>query len=183
MKQLRIAETEKYAHVTYFFSGGREEPFEGEDRCLIPSPKVATYDLKPEMSAYEVTAEVIKRIESEKYDLIVLNYANPDMVGHTGVWRAALKAVEAVDECLGKVIKKVKEKDGIAMVTADHGNVEEMFEDGKPKTAHTSNPVPFILIGEDVKLKRGVLGNIAPTILEILDIEKPDEMGCESLIV
>ena len=105
------------------------------------------------------------------------------MVGHTGVWRAALKAVEAVDECLGKVIKKVKEKDGIAMVTADHGNVEEMFEDGKPKTAHTSNPVPFILIGEDVKLKRGVLGNIAPTILEILDIEKPDEMGCESLIV
>ena len=183
LKQLRIAETEKYAHVTYFFSGGREEPFEGEDRCLIPSPKVSTYDLKPEMSAYEVTAEVISRIESGKYDLIVLNYANPDMVGHTGIWKAAIKAVETVDECLRKVIKKVEEKDDIAIVTADHGNVEEMLEEDKPKTAHTSNPVPFILIGKDVKLKRGVLGNIAPTILEILDIEKPDEMSCNSLIL
>ncbi|RLF44829.1 MAG: 2,3-bisphosphoglycerate-independent phosphoglycerate mutase [Thermoplasmata archaeon] len=183
LKQLRIAETEKYAHVTYFFNGGREEPFKGEDRCLIPSPKVATYDLKPEMSAYEVTADVIKRIESRKYDVIVLNYANPDMVGHTGIWEATLKALKAVDDCLGKVVKKVLQHDGIAIITADHGNAEEMFENGKPKTAHTSNPVPFILVGIEAKLRKGVLGDIAPTMLELLDIEKPREMTGKSLIV
>jgi len=183
LKQLRIAETEKYAHVTYFFNGGREEPFEGEDRCLIPSPKVATYDLKPEMSAYEVTAEVIRRIESGKYDVIVLNYANPDMVGHTGVWKATLKALEAVDRCIGKVVKKVLQYNGIAIITADHGNAEEMFENSKPKTAHTNNPVPFILIGMEAKLRKGVLGDIAPTMLELLDIEKPKEMSGRSLIV
>ncbi len=183
LKQLRIAETEKYAHVTYFFNGGEEKPFKGEERCLIQSPKIATYDLKPEMAAYEVTKEVIKRIDSNKYDVIILNYANPDMVGHTGNWKAVLKALEAVDNCLGKVVNKIIEKNGIAIITADHGNAEEMFEAGKTgiKTSHTSNPVPFILIGMDVKLKKGVLGNIAPTMLELLDIEKPKEM-IESLI-
>ena len=183
LKQLRIAETEKYAHVTYFFNGGREKPFEGEDRCLIPSPKVSTYDLKPEMSALEVTDEVIKRIESEKYDFIVLNYANPDMVGHTGVWEAAIRAVETVDKCIGKVVKKVMEKDGICIITADHGNVEEMLEKGEPKTAHTTNPVPFILIGESVGLRNGILGDIAPTILHLMGMEKPEEMTGKTLIV
>ena len=182
LKQLRIAETEKYAHVTYFFNGGEEKPFEGEDRCLIPSPKVATYDLKPEMSAYEVTEEVIRRIESRKYDFIVLNYANPDMVGHTGIWKAILKALEVVDECIGKVVDAVMKQDGIAIVTSDHGNAEEMLEDGMPKTAHTTNPVPFILIGADENLRKGNLGDIAPTILEFLDIEKPEEMSGRSLI-
>ncbi len=175
LRQLRIAETEKYAHVTYFFNGGEETPFKGEERCLIPSPKVSTYDLKPEMSAYEITKEVIRRIDMGKYDVIILNYANPDMVGHTGKWNAVLKALEAVDNCLGKVIKKVLDKKGIAMITADHGNAEEMFENGA-KTSHTSNPVPFILIGMDAELKKGVLGDIAPTMLKILDIEKPKEM-------
>ncbi len=182
LRQLRIAETEKYAHVTYFFNGGEEKPFEGEDRCLIPSPKVATYDLKPEMSAYEVTEEVIRRIENRKYDVIVLNYANPDMVGHTGVWKATLKALEVVDECIGNVVDAIIKQNGIAMVTSDHGNAEEMLENGLPKTAHTTNPVPFILIGKEVQLKRGNLGDIAPTILELLDIEKPDEMTGKSLI-
>ncbi|KAA0015101.1 MAG: 2,3-bisphosphoglycerate-independent phosphoglycerate mutase [Thermoplasmata archaeon] len=182
LKQLRIAETEKYAHVTYFFNGGEEKPFEGEDRCLIPSPKVATYDLKPEMSAYEVTEEVIRRIESRKYDFIVLNYANPDMVGHTGIWKAILKALEVVDECIGKVVDAVMKQDGIAIVTSDHGNAEEMLEDGMPKTAHTTNPVPFILIGADENLRKGNLGDIAPTILEFLDIEKPEEMSGRSLM-
>ncbi len=187
LKQLRIAETEKYAHVTFFFSGGREEPFDGEDRCLIPSPKVATYDLKPEMSAYELTDELVKRINSGKYDVIVVNYANLDMVGHTGVWEAAVRAAEAVDECIGMVVEAVKHQGGKAIITADHGNAEEMMEDGHPKTAHTTNPVPFILIGEggkeDIKLERGNLGDIAPTMLDLLGVEKPDEMTGKSLIV
>jgi len=182
MKQLRIAETEKYAHVTFFFNGGREKPFDGEERCLIPSPKIATYDMKPEMSAYEVTREVIKRIREKKYDVIILNYANPDMVGHTGIWEAAVKAVEAVDKCIEKVVDAVLKQKGIAIITADHGNVEEMLEDGNPKTAHTTNPVPFILIGKDVELRKGNLGDIAPTMLELLGIEKPKEMTGKSLI-
>jgi len=181
LKQLRIAETEKYAHVTYFFNGGREEPFKNEHRCLIPSPKVATYDLKPEMSAYEVTKEVLKRMD--EYDVIILNYANPDMVGHTGNWNATLKALEAVDECLGKVVNKVIEKKGIAIITGDHGNAEEMFENENPKTSHTTNPVPFILVGYDAKLKNGKLGDIAPTMLYLLGIDKPKEMTGENLIV
>jgi 2,3-bisphosphoglycerate-independent phosphoglycerate mutase len=185
MKQLRIAETEKYAHVTFFFNGGREKPFEGEERCLIPSPKVATYDLKPEMSAYEVTEELIKRIESEKYDVIIVNYANPDMVGHTGVWNAAIKAVETVDECIGKVVDAIIQHNGIAIITADHGNAEEMFdENGEPKTAHTTNPVPFIIIGAGkLKLRNGNLGDIAPTMLHLLGIKKPKEMTGNSLII
>ena len=185
LKQLRIAETEKYAHVTFFFNGGREEPFEGEERCLIPSPKVATYDLKPEMSAHGVTEELIKRIEEKKYDFIVLNYANPDMVGHTGVWAAAIKAVETVDKCIGKVVDAVLKHHGIAIITADHGNAEEMFdEEGKPKTAHTTNPVPFIIIGAGkLKIKNGNLGDIAPTILHLMNIQKPDEMTGKSLII
>ncbi|RLF54603.1 MAG: 2,3-bisphosphoglycerate-independent phosphoglycerate mutase, partial [Thermoplasmata archaeon] len=178
----RITETEKYAHVTYFFNGGREEPFPGEDRCLIPSPKVPTYDMKPEMSAYEITEEVIRRIESGKYDVIVLNYANADMVGHTGVWEAAVKAVEAVDECVGSVVEKVLEYGGIAIVTSDHGNAEEMTENGGIKTAHTENPVPFIVMGKEVSLRNGILGDIAPTILELLHIEQPEEMTGKSLI-
>ncbi len=182
MMQLRIAETEKYAHVTFFFNGGREKPFDGEERCLIPSPKVATYDMKPEMSAYEVTREVIKKIREKKYDVIVLNYANPDMVGHTGVWEAAVKAVEVVDECIGKVIDAVLEQKGIAIITADHGNAEEMLEDGNPKTAHTTNPVPFILVGKEAKLRKGNLGDIAPTMLDLLGIKKPKEMTGKSLI-
>lgn len=186
LKQLRIAETEKYAHVTFFFNGGREEPFDGEERCLIPSPKVETYDMKPEMSAYEVTDELIRRIESNKYDVIVVNYANLDMVGHTGVWNAAIKAAEAVDECIGKVVKAVKQQKGKAIITADHGNAEEMMENGHPKTAHTTNPVPFILIGaggkERIKLRRGNLGDIAPTMLDMLGIEKPEEMTGQSLL-
>ena len=186
LKQLRIAETEKYAHVTFFFNGGREEPFEGEERCLIPSPKVATYDMKPEMSAYEVTDELIKRINSNKYDVIVVNYANLDMVGHTGVWEAAIKAAEAVDECIGRVVEAVAGQGGQAIITADHGNAEEMMENRHPKTAHTTNPVPFILIDaggrENIKLRKGTLGDIAPTMLDLLDIKKPEEMTGRSLI-
>ncbi len=186
LKQLRIAETEKYAHVTFFFNGGREEPFDGEDRCMIPSPKVATYDLKPEMSAYELTEELLKRINSGKYDVIIVNYANPDMVGHTGVWEAVIKAVETVDECIGRVAEAVERHGGQAIITADHGNAEEMMENGHPKTAHTTNPVPFILIGaggkEDITLRKGNLGDIAPTMLDLLGIKKPEEMTGQSLI-
>jgi len=186
LKQLRIAETEKYAHVTFFFNGGREEPFDGEDRCLIPSPKVATYDLKPEMSAYELTDELVNRINSNRYDVIVVNYANLDMVGHTGIWEAAVRAVEAVDECIGRVMEAVEAQGGRAIITADHGNAEEMMENGHPKTAHTTNPVPFILVGENeegnIKLKEGNLGDIAPTMLDLLGIEKPEEMTGRSLI-
>jgi len=181
LKQIRIAETEKYAHVTYFFNGGREKPFKGEERILIPSPKVATYDMKPEMSAYGITEAALKSIE-KKYDFIVINYANPDMVGHTGCWQATLRAIETVDECIGKIVDAVLRKKGIATITADHGNAEEMFNGNEVKTSHTKNPVPFIVAGMDLKLREGVLGNIAPTILEIMGLEKPEEMS-KSLIV
>ena len=185
LTQLRIAETEKYAHVTFFFNGGKEEPYAGEDRALIPSPKVATYDLKPEMSAPEVTEEMVSRIKSGKYDVLILNYANCDMVGHTGVFEAAVKAVEAVDTGLGKVLAAIEEMGGRAFITADHGNADQMYEaDGSPFTAHTTNPVPFIAVGMDVKLKEqgGRLADIAPTMLDVMGLEKPAEMDGESLI-
>jgi 2,3-bisphosphoglycerate-independent phosphoglycerate mutase len=183
--QLRIAETEKYAHVTFFFNGGREEPFAGEDRCVIPSPKVATYDLQPEMSAYKVADECVKRIESGKYDVIILNFANCDMVGHTGVFDAAVKAVEAVDECAGKVIDAVLKAGGAVVLTADHGNADKMENtDGSPFTAHTTNPVPCLVAGVgDVKLRKGgVLSDLVPTMLEIMDVPQPKEMTGKSLI-
>ncbi len=184
LSQLRIAETEKYAHVTFFFNGGVEQVYDGEDRALINSPKVATYDLKPEMSAYEVTDEVLKRINSDKYDVIILNFANCDMVGHTGVMEAAVKAVEAVDSCVGKVVNAIKEKGGITLITADHGNADCMIDtDGGPFTAHTTNKVPFIVIGKDCKLASGKLADIAPTMLDILGIEIPEEITGKSLIV
>ncbi len=185
--QLRIAETEKYAHVTFFLNGGQEKCYEGEDRCLIPSPKIATYDLKPEMSAYEVTDEVIKRIRSGKYDVIFLNFANMDMVGHTGILEAAVKAVETVDSCVGRIITALKEAEGVALVTADHGNAEQMENPvtGEPYTAHTLNPVKCIYAGNnEVKaLKNGKLCDLAPTLLELLKLRKPEEMKGESLIV
>jgi 2,3-bisphosphoglycerate-independent phosphoglycerate mutase len=185
--QLRIAETEKYAHVTFFLNGGQERCYEGEERCLVPSPKIATYDLKPEMSAYEVTDEVIRRIQSGKYDIIVLNFANMDMVGHTGIFEAAVKAVEAVDNCVGRIVEALKEKGGVALITADHGNAEQVInpETGEPFTAHTSYPVKCIYLGNDeVKaLKNGKLCNLAPTLLELLGISKPEEMTGESLII
>lgn len=187
LTQLRIAETEKYAHVTFFLNGGQEKCYEGEDRCLIPSPKIATYDLKPEMSAYEVTDELIKRIRSGKYDVIILNFANMDMVGHTGIFKAAVEAVEAVDTCVGRIQEALKEVGGVAIITADHGNAEQMENPltGEPHTAHTSNPVKCIYAGNDeVKaLKNGKLCDLAPTLLEILKIQKPEEMTGESLII
>ncbi len=181
IKNLRIAETEKYAHVTYFFNGGVEEKYPEEDRILIPSPKIPTYDLKPEMSAYEVTERVLKEIRSKKYRVIILNYANPDMVGHTGNLNAAIKAIEAVDFCLGRVVNAIREEGGIALITADHGNAEIMIdpETGEPHTAHTTNKVPFILVDEECKngLKSGcALKDIAPTILSLMGIKKPEEM-------
>ncbi|MDQ1251101.1 MAG: 2,3-bisphosphoglycerate-independent phosphoglycerate mutase [Euryarchaeota archaeon] len=185
--QLRIAETEKYAHVTFFLNGGQEKCYEGEDRCLIPSPKIATYDLKPEMSAYEVTDEVIRRIHSGKYDVIVLNFANMDMVGHTGFFNAAVQAVEAVDTCMGRTVEALKEKGGIALITADHGNAEQMInpETGEPFTAHTTYPVKCIYFGNDkIKaLKNGKLCNLAPTLLELIGIPKPQEMTGKSLLI
>jgi 2,3-bisphosphoglycerate-independent phosphoglycerate mutase len=188
LKQLRIAETEKYAHVTFFFNGGEETPFEGEDRILVHSPKVPTYDLKPEMSAYEVTDKVVPAIESKKYDFILLNYANPDMVGHTGILEAAIKAIEAVDTCVGRVVVAVKKAGGIAMVTADHGNAEMMvdYDNGEPFTAHTTDLVPFILVkdGFNGKLRpRGILADVAPTILYLTGIPKPSEMDGQNLIM
>ncbi len=184
LTQLRIAETEKYAHVTFFFNGGVEATSEGEDRALIPSPKVATYDLKPEMSAYEVADEAVKRIESGKYDVIILNFANCDMVGHTGVFDAAVSATEAVDACLGKVVDKITEVGGIALITADHGNADQMYEpDGSPFTAHTTNEVPFMVVGYPCKLREGGrLADIAPTMLQILGIEQPAEMDGQSVL-
>lgn len=186
LNQLRIAETEKYAHVTFFFNGGVEEPNKNEDRALIPSPKVATYDLQPEMSAYLVTDELLKRLDEDKYDAVILNFANPDMVGHTGVFEAAKKAVEAVDECLGKIVNKVLELDGTVFITADHGNSEQMIEysDGKPMTAHTTNPVPFVYVSNHSKEMRedGVLADIAPTMLQELGLEKPNEMTGKTLV-
>jgi len=185
LSQLRIAETEKYAHVTFFFNGGVEAPFENEDRALINSPKVATYDLQPEMSAYLVCDEVLKRIESDKYDAIILNYANCDMVGHTGVFDAAVAAVEAVDECVGKTVDAVLAKGGIALITADHGNADKMMEeDGSPFTAHTTNLVPLIIAGAGNVLIRegGVLADLSPTMLKLMGLEQPKEMTGKSII-
>ena len=187
LHQLRIAETEKYAHVTFFFNGGVETVSEGEDRALINSPKVATYDLKPEMSAYEVTDELLARLDSGKYDVVILTFANCDMVGHTGVFDAAVKAVEAVDSCVGKVVEKVLSMDGTVLLTADHGNADRMYEeDGSPFTAHTTNPVPFLVISKqyaDCKLHEGRLADIAPTMLKILGLPKPEAMTGESIIL
>ncbi len=188
LKQLRIAETEKYAHVTYFFSGGREEPFPGEDRSLIPSPReVATYDQKPEMSAIEVTQEVLKRLDSDAYDLIVLNFANMDMVGHTGDLSAAVKACETVDGCVGQIVAKLQEKQWSAMITADHGNAEKMIDDdGNPHTAHTVGRVNCILVDDYFKgkaLQDGALSDIAPTLLEIMGLPQPKEMTGRSLLL
>jgi 2,3-bisphosphoglycerate-independent phosphoglycerate mutase len=186
LTQLRIAETEKYAHVTFFFNGGREQPYKGEDRILVPSPKVETYDMKPEMSAYEVTENVVNAINEEKYDTIILNFANTDMVGHTGNIEAAEKAVETVDECVGKIIDALSKHRGKALITADHGNCEQMidYKTGEPLTSHTTNPVPLILYGIDgVKLKDGRLCDLAPTLLDMMNIGKPEEMTGESLLV
>ncbi|MDD6763444.1 MAG: 2,3-bisphosphoglycerate-independent phosphoglycerate mutase [Clostridiales bacterium] len=186
MTQLRIAETQKYAHVTFFFNGGEERQFEGEDRILIKSPDVATFDLKPEMSAPEVCDAVCKAIDEDKYDVIILNYANCDMVGHTGVMDAAIKAVEAVDTCVGRMVEKLLEKGGKAIITADHGNADCLVDPRtkEPFTAHTTNPVPMIVIGEgDVKLKEGKLCDLCPTMLDMMGIEKPAEMTGESLII
>jgi 2,3-bisphosphoglycerate-independent phosphoglycerate mutase len=188
LNQLRIAETEKYAHVTFFFNGGVETPNKNEDRALVSSPKVATYDLKPEMSAYEVTDELLKRLDSDKYDMIILNFANPDMVGHTGIFEAAKAAVEAVDECLGKVVDKVLEKDGTVFITADHGNAEEMvdYSTGNPMTAHTTGPVPFVYVSKDAKNKElrqeAILADIAPTMLSVMGLEIPKEMTGKNII-
>lgn len=183
--QLRIAETQKYAHVTFFFNGGEEKTFEGEDRILIKSPDVETFDMKPEMSAYEVTDAVVEAIEADKYDAIILNYANCDMVGHTGIFDAAKAAVEAVDECVGRTVEAVLAKGGVAFITADHGNADKMYEaDGSPFTAHTTNPVPFIVVGQDCKLREGgVLADIAPTMLKAMGLEQPAEMTGKSLMI
>ncbi len=184
LKQLRIAETEKYAHVTFFFNGGVEKQYPGEDRILVKSPAVATYDLQPEMSAYEVTDKLLAAIDSEKYDAIILNYANCDMVGHTGVFDAAVKAVEAVDTCVGKIVDAVAAKGGVTLITADHGNADKMYEaDGSPFTAHTTNPVPFIVVGYPCELREGGrLCDIAPTMLKIMGLEQPKEMTGVSII-
>ncbi len=188
MKQARIAETEKYAHVTFFFNGGVEEPNEGEDRILVKSPKVATYDLKPEMSAYEVCDKLVEAIRSLKYDVIIINFANPDMVGHTGVEKAAVKAIEAVDECVGRAVDAIKEVDGQMFICADHGNAEQLidYETGEPFTAHTTNPVPFILVNADPSYtlrEGGRLADIVPTLIELMGMEKPKEMTGQSLLV
>ncbi len=188
LKQARLAETEKYAHVTFFFNGGVEEPNEGEDRILVKSPKVATYDLQPEMSAYEVCDKLVEAIKSDKYDVIIINFANPDMVGHTGVENAAIKAIEAVDECVGKAVDAVKEVNGQMFICADHGNAEQLIDDetGEPFTAHTTNPVPFILVNADpaYKLREGgCLADIAPTLIELMGLEQPAEMTGKSLLV
>jgi len=184
LKQLRIAETEKYPHVTFFFNGGREEKFPGEERILINSPKVATYDLQPEMSAYEVTDALLKEIHDDKFDAIILNFANPDMVGHSGMLEPTIKAIETVDECLGKVIDAILAKDGVAIITADHGNADEVITlEGNPMTAHTTNPVPVILTKHGVELRDGgVLADLAPTLLQLLGIEQPKEMTGKSII-
>ena len=188
MKQARIAETEKYAHVTFFFNGGVEEPNEGEDRILVKSPKVATYDLKPEMSAYEVCDKLTSAIRSKEYDVIIINFANPDMVGHTGVEAAAIKAVEAVDECVGKAVDALKEVDGQMFICADHGNAEQLrdYETGEVFTAHTTNPVPFILVNADPAYglrEGGCLADIAPTLIELMGMEQPKEMTGKSLLI
>ncbi len=185
LRQLRIAETEKYAHVTFFFNGGVETPNVLEDRVLIPSPQVATYDLQPEMSAYEVTDKLLTLLDEDKYDVVILNFANPDMVGHTGVMDAAVKAMEAVDTCVGKIVKKVLALGGAVCITADHGNLEKMYDEetNQPYTAHTTNPVPFLMVSAlRPKLHEGILADIAPTLLELLGIAQPAEMTGHSLI-
>lgn len=186
LKQLRIAETEKYPHVTFFFNGGKEDPFPGEDRILIDSPKdVSTYDEKPEMSAYEVTDALINAINEDKYDAIILNFANPDMVGHSGMLEPTIKAVEVVDECLGRIVDRILEKDGEVIIIADHGNADEVLtEDGKPQTAHTTNPVPVIVTRKGITLRKdGILGDVSPTFLDLFGIEQPKEMTGKTLIV
>ena len=185
LRQLRIAETEKYAHVTFFLNGGKEEPFEGEDRILVPSPDVATYDLQPEMNAPELTRRLVEAINSEKYDVIICNYANPDMVGHTGNFEATVKAIEALDTCLGRVVDAMLNIGGEILITADHGNAEMMLnsETGQQHTAHTTNPVPFIYVGRDAELEpTGALSDVTPTILYLMDINKPSEMGGHSMV-
>ncbi len=185
LKQLRIAETEKYPHVTYFFSGGREKEFDGETRLLIPSPKVATYDLQPEMSVNEVADIAVKEIEAEKHDVIILNFANPDMVGHSGKLEPTIKAIEAVDESLGRVVDAILAKDGIALITADHGNSEYMFDtEGNPITSHTTNPVPLIITKKGLILRSdGVLADLSPTMLKFLELEQPKNMTGKSIII
>ncbi|CAI9385620.1 MULTISPECIES: 2,3-bisphosphoglycerate-independent phosphoglycerate mutase [Bacillaceae] len=184
LTQLRIAETEKYPHVTFFMSGGREAEFPGEKRILINSPKVATYDLKPEMSAYEVTDALLKEIEADNFDAIILNFANPDMVGHSGMLEPTIKAIETVDECLGKIITLIEQKGGKAIITADHGNSDEVVTlDGTPMTAHTTNPVPVIVTDKNAELRTdGILGDLAPTMLDLLGLDKPAEMTGTSII-
>ncbi len=187
-KQVRIAETEKYAHVTFFFNGGVEEPNEGEDRILVKTPKVATYDLQPEMSAYGVCDKLVEAIKSDKYDVIIINFANPDMVGHTGIEPAAIKAVEAVDECVGRAVEAIKEVDGQMFICADHGNAEQLidYNTGEPFTAHTTNPVPFILVNADPAYslrEGGCLADIIPTLIELMGMEQPKEMTGKSLLV
>ncbi len=187
-KQLRTAETEKYAHVTFFFNGGVEEPNQGEERLLVNSPKVPTYDLQPEMSAYEVCDGLVKAIKSDKYDVIIINFANPDMVGHTGVEAAAIKAVEAVDECVGRAVNAIREVNGQMFICADHGNAEQLidYETGVPFTAHTTNPVPFILVNYDKEYtlrEGGCLADIAPTLIEMMGMEQPKEMTGKSLLI
>ena len=188
LKQLRTAETEKYAHVTFFFNGGIEEPNEGEERLLVNSPKVATYDLQPEMSAYKVCDGLVDAIRSDKYDVIIINFANPDMVGHTGIEDAAIKAVEAVDECVGRAVEAIKEVDGQMFICADHGNAEQLvdYDSGAPFTAHTINPVPFILVNYDDKYtlrEGGCLADIAPTLIQMMGLQQPEEMTGKSLLV
>lgn len=188
-KQLRIAETEKYAHVTFFFNGGVEDPCQGEERCMIPSPRVDTYDSKPEMSAPGITEELLKRLDSETYDIIILNFANSDMVGHTGEFAPAIKAVEAVDVCIGKIVPEILKRGGTVLITADHGNAEAKIdlESGQPLTAHTKNPVPFILVDDRLKDRKlredGALSDVAPTVLELMGIPQPVEMTGKSLII
>ena len=185
LRQLRIAETEKYAHVTFFFNGGEEQPFTGEDRILIDSPQVATYDLKPEMHAPELTDKLVAAIEGRQYDVIICNYANPDMVGHTGKFDADVKAIEAIDQCLGRIVTAIKSHGGELLITADHGNAEQMVntETGQPQTAHTSNPVPFIYLGRSASISNtGALSDVAPTILHLLNLPKPVEMTGHSLV-
>ena len=188
LKQFRCAETEKYAHVTFFFNDYNEKPFKGEDRQIVPSPKVRTYDLKPEMSAYEVANVVLERLESDNYDAMVINFANPDMVGHTGDLNAAIKAAETVDECVGKIIAKIKSMGGAAIVTADHGNFEKMIDGSpnNPHTAHTVGDVPLIIFDDEFKGRKlregGTLADIAPTMLEVMGLPQPKEMTGKSLL-
>jgi 2,3-bisphosphoglycerate-independent phosphoglycerate mutase len=187
-RQLHIAETEKYAHVTFFFNGGLEEPNKGEDRTLVNSPAVATYDLKPEMSAPEVSEKLDAAITSGKYDVIIINFANPDMVGHTGVLPAAIAAVECVDQCVGEAVEALKKVNGVMFICADHGNAEQMlnYETRQPHTAHTTNPVPFILVNADPKYKlreNGVLADIVPTLIELMGEEQPEDMTGKSLLI